>query len=112
MVQPYLRSVEQYGERSLVFFDGEPSHAIRKHPALTGEAGLDRAVEATSDEWAFARKVLEASRFETLYARVDVARDDQGAPVLMELELVEPTLFLTHAPPAAARLADAIVRRL
>ncbi len=46
-----------------------------------------------------------------LYARVDLARDDEGRPLLMELELVEPSLFLLQHPPALERLVRAIEAR-
>ncbi|MFY0526052.1 hypothetical protein ACN28I_23875 [Archangium gephyra] len=64
------------------------------------------------DERAFARQVLAATGFELLYARVDVARDEQGALRLMELEITEPNLFLRQGGPRAAEcLADAIVHK-
>lgn len=122
MVQPYLASVEAYGERSLIFIDGQLSHAIRKKPALAPEENpsgdpLDgyRRVEPAEDELSIARRILhilQASEFEPLYARVDLARDERGAPLLMELELIEPFLFLFLCPEAAERLARAIALRV
>ncbi|HZG94216.1 MAG TPA: hypothetical protein VEZ46_05835 [Mycobacteriales bacterium] len=114
MVQPYLESVEEYGERALVFFDGELSHAVRKHPMLAGATSpfeADPAVPA-ADEIALAEQVLGTVDDELLYARVDVARFADGSPVLMELELTEPRLFLGDADGAAGRLAAAIARRI
>ena len=119
MVQPYLSSVEDTGERSLLFFEGEHTHTIRKAPALSGRPednplSLDVEAVATSDEErAFARGVLAATGFELLYARVDVARDAQGALRLMELELTEPSLFLRQGGARAMeRLVDALIRRM
>lgn len=115
MLQPYLRSVEEPGERCLVHIDGRYSHAVRKRSHFlggrhVGPEGL--AVEAADDERAEAERVLRlAAATDALYARVDLARDDLGRPCLMELELAEPTLFLTVAPGAAAALADAIEAR-
>jgi hypothetical protein len=60
---------------------------------------------------ALARTVLAAVGASTLYARVDMLRDDAGTPCLLELELVEPSLFLAQAPQATARLAAAIAER-
>ena len=57
-------------------------------------------------------KVLHLAAKLTLYARVDLARDEEGAPRLMELELIEPSLFLGYAPRAARMLAAAIARRV
>ena len=125
MLQPYLASVETYGERSLIFFDGEFSHAIRKHPQLpltsaaltsggTGAIGGEPSAEAEDSEVRFARDVLAAAQRETLYARVDIARSETGALALMELELTEPSLFLAKSPGACAvdRFAAAIAARL
>jgi len=112
MVQPYLRSVETEAERSLVFFDGRFSHAMRRLPVL--ELGAHRAerLEASEEDLAVARQVLAAAPRDLLYARVDLARDDAGALRLMELEVIEPRLFFDSVPEAADRLAEAIVRRL
>ena len=112
MVQPYLDSVEGYGERSLVYFAGEYSHAVRKLPMLAGAAPLDEPgrVEATDEERALAERAISWVGRELLYARVDVARLDDGSAVLMELELTEPRLFLQHDG-AAARFATAIAER-
>lgn len=116
MIQPYLAAVETYGERCLVFLDGQLSHAVRKRSLFQGgrHAGPEGiAVAPAPDEAETARRVLEVAQGEKLlYARVDLARDDAGTPLLLELELVEPTLFLRSAPGAADRLADALVARL
>jgi len=115
MVQPYLQSVESYGERSLIFFDRELSHAVRRPARLDG-ATVDgdgaSPVRAADDELEVARQALGAIDAALLYARVDLARLEDGTPVLMELELTEPHLFLGHADDAAGRFAAAIARRL
>ncbi|MCY1074039.1 ATP-grasp domain-containing protein [Archangium lansingense] len=116
MVQPYLASVESHGERSILFFGGEHTHAIKRQPALSGNPGYDataaEAAPSSEEERAFARQVLAATGFELLYARVDVARDEQGALRLMELEITEPNLFLRQGGPRAVeQLADAIVHK-
>jgi hypothetical protein len=72
--------------------------------------------EADADELTLAETVLAAMRERfgraPLVARVDMLRGDDGEPVLLELEAIEPNLYFEHAPGAAERLADAIVRRL
>jgi hypothetical protein len=122
MLQPYLASVADHGERCLVVLDGHPSHAVRKNSAFLGGRHVGpegRSVPIADDERAVAERVLAAARDELAtrgvdpvlrYARVDLARDASGAPLLMELELVEPTLFFTTAPGAAERFADALLR--
>lgn len=112
MVQPYVPSVETTGERSVVCFEGEVSHAIRKSPRFAGGAESVRAEPVSPDEAAFARKALAAAGFgPLLYARVDMARGPAGEPWLLELELTEPSLFLEGNESALARFADAIAAR-
>ncbi|NOU32031.1 MAG: hypothetical protein HOO96_29350 [Polyangiaceae bacterium] len=113
MVQPYLPSVETSGERSVVCFEGEVSHAIRKSPRFAGGAESVRPEPVSPDEATFARSVLAAAGFgPLLYARVDMARGPAGEPWLMELELTEPSLFLEGNEQAQARFADAIAARV
>jgi len=115
MAQPFLPAVETIGERSLLFAGGDFTHAVRRPPAL-GQThdpdALATPLDPGPDEVAFARAALDAAAFPTLYARVDLIHDAAGALRLMELELVEPSLFLAFSPAAAARLADAVLARL
>jgi hypothetical protein len=127
MIQPYLAAVDTAGETSVLCLPdaaGELtySHAIRKGALLTGTG--ERTGEYDEDitaripsaaELDVARRVLAvipggAKRL--LYARVDLIPGPDGAPVLLELELTEPGLFLRYAEGAADRLADAILARL
>ena len=120
LLQPYLERVDAEGEAALVFFGGEFSHSIRKGPLLqpgaaaTGELFAAESIgarAALADELAIARLALAAIPFAApLYARVDLLRDGSGAPRVLELELIEPSLFFAHAPGSAARFA-ACVRR-
>jgi len=123
MVQPYLPAVDTRGETALLHLGGRYSHAIRKGPMLapgdTAVEGLYReeAISpraATGAERAVAERVLAAvpGNPDLLYARVDLVPGPDGEPVLLELELTEPSLFLTHAEAAAAHLVDAIAARL
>ncbi len=110
MLQPYLPSVETTGERSLVYFGGRLSHAVKRHPPL--ETGLHGGVpvQPDADELAVAKAAL-ATQPALLYARVDVARDEAGAVRLMELELIEPSFFLETSPGSAERFVDAVLER-
>ena len=118
MVQPYLPSIEEAGEISLIYFGGAFSHAIRKRPKhgdfrVQPEYGAGiSAHEPSADERAAAEAALAAVEEPLLYARVDLVRDLEGQPVLMELELVEPDLYLGHDPDAADRFGDAVLRAL
>jgi hypothetical protein len=131
MVQPYLSAVDEHGETALVFVAGQLSHVLRKRavlapdevaPARDDEIGaaevmydedLVHAGDATGAERELASAIVAAvaERFgePPLYARVDLLAGDDGAPELLELELVEPALYLAEAPGAAQRLAAAII---
>ena len=124
MAQPYLDSVDDAGETALLFFGGEFSHAIRKGPLLdlggSGERVDDLYLKETidprvpgDDEIALARKVIASVPFSApLYARIDLIRDADGAPVVLEVELTEPSLFFAHSDRGADRLADEILALL
>lgn len=114
MIQPYFASVEGRGERSLVFLGGAFSHAVRKHAALSvgPKHGGEPAVAADRDEIDFAERAIAAAIEPVLYARVDIARADDGSIALMELELVEPSLFFAQSPGSEDRLARALLEPL
>lgn len=113
MVQPYIESVDGYGERSLVWIDGVISHAIRKTPRFADdEESVSGALPVADDEHSLATAVLETVKTPLLYARVDIARDEDGLPMIMELELVEPSLFLLQSPSALDCFAESITARL
>ena len=124
MVQPYLDRLDAEGETGLVYVDGVYSHAFGKSALLAGDPlgpGLFaeeviNARTATAEQRAVGDAVLAEVLRRTagvpLYARVDLVPDPAGAPSVLELELTEPSLFLTVAPEAAPRLAGAIAGRL
>lgn len=116
LVQPYLESVEHHGERALVWIDGEFTHAVRKSPRFAGGIeSVSDALPISAEERAVGEAALAAVGAldeDLLYARVDVAPDATGRPVVMELELVEPSLFLLQSPAALQRLVAGIRRRL
>lgn len=109
MIQPFVKDVEGGGEHSLMFFGGEYSHAVRKNSLFkggrhVGPEGLP--ADPGKDAVEMARDVLTKAGWpEIPYARVDIARDDLGAPLLLELELFEPTLFFLEKPGSEERLA-------
>jgi len=113
LVQPYVASVEAYGERSLVWIDGELSHAIRKAPRFSGD---DEQVAGpfpiTAAERAVALAALAPIADRILYGRVDVAEDDAGQPMVMELELVEPSLYFAQQPGSVERYVAGLRRSL
>jgi glutathione synthase/RimK-type ligase-like ATP-grasp enzyme len=113
LVQPYLPSVEDHGERALVWIDGEFTHAVRKTPRFAGGVEVvSEAIGISPAERALGEAALAPFAAELLYARVDVAPGFDGQPVVMELELIEPSLFLLQSPLALARLVAAVRREL
>jgi len=113
LVQPYVASVDDYGERSLVWIDGELSHAIRKAPRFLGDdEQVTGPVPIAADERAVADAALAPIADRILYGRVDIARDAAGHPMVMELELIEPSLFFAKQPGSAERYVAALRRRL
>jgi O-ureido-D-serine cyclo-ligase len=119
MLQPYLDRVDHHGETAVVYIGGRYSHAIRKGPLLRLDDGFVSGLFAPEqitprEPDAEERRVAESafmacSLDDPLYARVDLIRDDRGLPVVLELELTEPSLFFLHAPEAAGRFADALL---
>lgn len=116
LIQPYLESVEGHGERALVWVDGELTHSVRKTPRWDGEdeSVSTEAMPISDAEAAVAHRAVEAAQRhgDLLYARIDVAPDSDGTPVVMELELIEPSLFFPQGPAALTRYVDALERRL
>jgi hypothetical protein len=126
MVQPYVAAIDSTGETALVYLDGAFSHGLRKGSILAGDTTMVEGLYAEEDisartpsaeEHALAERVLRATADELgldtalLYARVDVVPGDDGEPLLLELEVTEPSLYVGHAPGAADRFAAAAARR-
>ncbi|MFJ8964528.1 RimK family alpha-L-glutamate ligase [Lentzea sp. NPDC102401] len=126
LVQPYQSSVDANGETALVFFAGEYSHSFHKGPMLAqglgeAESGLyveERlsSIEPSDGQVALANQVLDVAaellslrRTDFLYARVDVVEGPGGEPLLLELELTEPSLgFKLTTAEAASRFSKVI----
>jgi len=127
MVQPYLSGIDIEGETSLVYVGGVFSHALRRGPVLDGpDTGIDRRFQPdwehdlrerqpAASQLALAEQVLATvpgGPERLLYARVDLLPGPDGEPVLIELELTEPVLFLAQAPGAVERFAAAIAAHI
>jgi glutathione synthase/RimK-type ligase-like ATP-grasp enzyme len=111
LLQPYMESIETYGERSLVFIAGQYSHTVRKTPfqimAVAGQAGETLAA-SVDQEIQFAKEAIEKLDQTPLYARVDIIPDNENGYRLMELELIEPSLFFSLYAPAVVPFVDAL----
>lgn len=119
MIQPFLEGVGTRGERSLVWIDGEFTHAIHKHPRFIGQeervalAEFDTPLrEAGARVMAAVGRVCAFSPRDLLYARIDLMPGSSGEWLLSELEVIEPSLFLLEHPPALEHLVAALARRL
>ena len=117
MVQPFLRSVMGEGEYSLIYFDGQFSHAIVKQ-AKSGDyrvqphlGGTELPCDPPSGSHAVAEAALAAAPELPAYARVDLIRLNDGNLGVIELELIEPSLWLQHAPDGGASFAAAVRKR-
>lgn len=111
MIQRYMPSVDAGGEQACVWIDGEWTHAVNKAPRFHG--GLEQVSAALPVDAATRRlgdAALDALAPQLMYARLDLIPDDDGTPLVSELELIEPSLFLLQHPPALERLAAAICR--
>ncbi len=112
MMQPYMASVEHGGERALIWIDGMATHAIAKQPRFAdGRESVSPMLPVDAMERVLVDHALGEFADQLLYARVDVMADANGAPLISEVEVLEPSLFLLQSPMALARFADAIVAR-
>jgi hypothetical protein len=127
LLQPYLSKVDAAGETALLFFNGVYSHAIRKGPLLKRHEGPTDLLFApeqivarapSDDEHKLAQQVVAMlpALFQLdgplAYARIDLLRDEDGMPCLLELELTEPSLFFNYADGAAERFVAGLKSRL
>lgn len=117
MVQPFLRSVMAEGEYSLIYFEGAFSHAIIKR-AKSGDYRVQPHLGGTElkcDPPESSRRVAEAALAVApeppAYARVDLIRLNDGQLGVIELELIEPSFWLQHAPDGGASFAAAVIKR-
>lgn len=118
LVQPFVSSVPEAGELSLVFIEGEFTHAVRKRaPAgdfrVHDDYGGSVTPETPSKQHIdLGLHALAAVGEPTHYARLDLVDGANGQPMVMEFELVEPELFFRYSSEAAARMVNAIARSL
>jgi len=118
LIQPFVPSILDTGEFSLIYFDNQFSHAIRKVPRSSDfrvqeeHGGRIESCQPDPDLLELASTCLQCLPECLLYARVDIVRLPNGLPAIMELELIEPSLYLAFDANSPARFATAIGRRL
>lgn len=116
MIQPFLKNVMERGEVSIMVMGGKYTHAVLKI-AKAGDfrvqddyGGTVHHYEPTPAEKAFAEAVVAACDTLPLYARIDIANDNEGAITLIELELFEPELWFRLKPSSVEDLADVVLK--
>lgn len=117
IIQPFIESIQSEGEYSFIFFDSIFSHAVVKK-AKAGEfriqeehGGKTQKYEPSDSEISQTKSMLESLKFKTTYARVDVVRH-LGEMYLMEMEVIEPELFLPFSHDGAAKFVAAVKAKL
>ena len=116
ILQPFMRDIVERGEDTLVVLNGRYTHAVRKSVkpgdfrVQDEHGGRVRAHEPTPDQIELAERAMGACDPAPAYGRVDMVRDNEGRLAVMELELIEPELWLRTHPSAALPLAEAIAR--
>ena len=115
MIQPFLPSIATEGEYALIFFDGAYSHTVVKRPK-SGDfrvqphlGGSTEPSDPPAGAVELAQAALAGAPAEATYARVDIVRGRGGELLIMELELIEPALFLDVAPHGEDAFADAVI---
>jgi glutathione synthase/RimK-type ligase-like ATP-grasp enzyme len=114
LIQPFLRSVAGEGEYSIMLFDGRFSHSIVKRPKVGDYrvqphlGGTEFPCEPPAGAIDLAHAALAAAPARAVYARVDMVRDNDGELAIIELELIEPALWLQHAPDGGDSFAAAL----
>ena len=118
LVQPFEPDIMSHGEDTLVIIDGHFTHALTKR-AKPGDfrvqddhGGTVHPCTPTAEQVEIAERAISACGDSPAYGRVDLVRRADGSWAVMELELIEPELWLRRHPPAAAAMAAAIAGRL
>lgn len=118
MVQPFMRGILEEGEFSLFYFNGDYSHAILKTPKVGDfrvqeeHGGEIKPFEPSPELLATGEKIVQCISLTPLYARADFVRTETGEFAVVELELIEPSMYLRIAKHAPRRFAEAIHRWL
>ncbi|MDX1672333.1 MAG: hypothetical protein R3211_08320 [Balneolaceae bacterium] len=118
IVQPFMDRIISEGEYSLFYFDKKYSHAILKTPkehdfrVQEEHGGILQNAEATGEMLDIGERMLETLSPTPLYSRIDLVRDSDGSFALMEVELIEPSLYFNMDPDAAELFADLFDRRM
>ncbi|PHS28712.1 MAG: hypothetical protein COA84_00530 [Robiginitomaculum sp.] len=117
-IQPFLSSVAKYGEISMLYYDGAFSHAVRKIPGVgdyrvqSGYGGREVDHQPDTQERVVAKAAISALPTLPLYARIDLVREDEQSPVIMEVEMIEPYHYPEQGSDFAVPLVAGMLDRL
>jgi hypothetical protein len=115
LIQPYLYEFEARGETSVIWLDGERTHCVRRpsgmHTSLE-DAHVGAPRDPSVDELWLAERTYEWIEPAPLYARIDLLETRDHGPLVLEIELVEPALYLRHSVALADKFAAAVQRRV
>lgn len=124
IIQPYLQTIEEHGETNMIYFNNTYSHAIKKEALLsqhgetkTPDMEYRKIKEASDEEKALAIRILNLAQSSLglseplLYARLDFIEDKNGQPLLLELEITEPSLSLPLTPKCTDMFVQSIINR-
>ena len=111
LLQPYMKSVDEDGERANVFIGGVWSHCVVKSPRFVGqEESVEIGGTVLPEDRQLGNLAMACAPGEVLYGRVDTVRDETGRPLVAELELIEPSLFLLQYPSARTLFGESCVK--
>ncbi|AGT44600.1 ATP-grasp domain-containing protein [Treponema pedis] len=118
LIQKYISSIETFGEHSSIVIDGKITLTVKKTPAKGGFlihkhfGGSSTSVQTSEKEKSFIRNILSKLESLPLYMRVDYLKDENDNFLLLELEQIEPHLYLTESVSGLEALTDGIIKRL
>lgn len=116
VLQPFIKSVQTDGERSAVIIDGDPVFAMKKKPAENGFlvhehwGGTYSETFLTHKDRLFLKHLIKVLNPIPMFMRVDFLYDEQQQPLLLELEMIEPNLYLSRNPLGLKKLCNALIR--
>ncbi len=118
MVQPFLQNIITEGEYSLFYFNGKHSHSVLKKPKVNDfrvqeeHGGMIKSILPTQQQMTMAQNIINKLSSIPLYARIDLVRNNENEFALIELELIEPSLYFNRDKDSAERFAIEFSKRM
>jgi hypothetical protein len=118
MIQPFLQSIIKEGEYSLFYFNGKHSHSVLKKPKVNDfrvqeeHGGMIKSILPKQQLMTIAQNIINKLSSIPLYARIDLVRNNENEFALIELELIEPSLYFNRDKDSAERFAIEFSKRM